>query len=263
MTSPADQTIAALRSGHDELSTMVRRLDPGDLTHPTAASEWDVSQVLSHLGSGAVIGLAALDAALTGGDPPDADFNKGIWARWDAMSPGERGENFEPTNRRLVERFESLDPTQRNELRIDLGFLPAPVDVATAAALRLNEFALHAWDIKVAFEPTTTLAAEAVPAMFDPVRMILGFVAHADAVAARPVTIAVRLTDPVRSLGLRIDDGVSLTDASDDADGELRAPAEAWLRLVTGRLAPRHTPDAVTITGPLDLDDLRRVFPGF
>ena len=35
-------------------------------------------------------------------------------------------------------------------MRIDLGFLPEPVDVATAARFRLSEFALHQWDVEVA-----------------------------------------------------------------------------------------------------------------
>jgi hypothetical protein len=56
---------------------------------------------------------------------------------------------------------------------------------------------------------------------------------------------------------------VTLTDVPAQPDGELRAPAEAWLRLVSGRLGPRYASGGVTITGPLDLDDLRRVFPGY
>jgi hypothetical protein len=41
----------------------------------------------------------------------------------------------------------------------------------------------------------------------------------------------------------------------------LDLPAEAFVRLVYGRLDPDHTPDAVTATG-VDLDLLRRTFPG-
>jgi Mycothiol maleylpyruvate isomerase N-terminal domain len=42
---------------------------------------------------------------------------------------------------------------------------------------------------------------------------------------------------------------------------ELRLPAEAFVRLVYGRLGPHHTPP-VEADG-VDLDDLRSIFPGF
>ena len=63
MTATADATISALRSTHDELAAVVRDLDDEQLLAPSGASEWPVAQVLSHLGSGAEIGLATLRAA--------------------------------------------------------------------------------------------------------------------------------------------------------------------------------------------------------
>ncbi|MGW0838673.1 maleylpyruvate isomerase N-terminal domain-containing protein [Streptomyces sp. NPDC002787] len=110
MSERADQIIAALRSGHDHLASLVRCLGAADLTRQSRASVWDVSQVLSHLGSGAEIGLTVLEGALDGTGPKNADFNRSVWARW-----------------------------TREDLRIDLGFLPMPVDLATVAGLRLNE----------------------------------------------------------------------------------------------------------------------------
>ena len=43
----------------------------------------------------------------------------------------------------------------------------------------------------------------------------------------------------------------------------MRIPAEAFVRLTAGRLVPERTPDGVTVDGPLSLDDLRKVFPGY
>ncbi|MBM0236347.1 hypothetical protein JNW88_02860 [Micromonospora sp. ATA32] len=79
----------------------------------------------------------------------------------------------------------------------------------------------------------------------------------------RPATLAVDLRNPDRSFGLELGERIALTETPEQPDGTLRAPAEAWLRLATGRLAAAQTPDTVTVTGPVDLDDLRRVFPGF
>lgn len=259
----ADQVIAALRSGHDELAALVRDLGPTDLTRPSGASEWQISQVLSHLGSGAEINQASLTAALTGGPAPDQDFNRSVWARWDAMEPTGHAEGFLDANRRLVEQYESLDAATRSSVRIDLGFLPEPVDLATAARMRLSEFALHQWDVEVGFNPYATVAPEAVPLLLEQVGALLGWVGRPDALDGRRADLTVRLHDPEQTFGLRLGERIELTGAPDEPDGEATMPAETWLRLTTGRLGPAHTPDGVTVTGPLSLDDLRLVFPGY
>lgn len=263
MTNSADQVIAALRSGHDALSAYAAGLDEQDLTGPSGAGEWDVAQVLSHLGSGAEIALAALDRALSGGGGPPEGFNQSVWDRWNAMSPMERRDGFIEANRRLVERYEALDPAAREQLRIDLGFLPAPVSVADAARMRLMEFTLHSWDARVGAEPATGLAPQAVPLLLDAVSASLGWISKPEALGGRRAELAVDLTDPQSSYGLLLADAVSVGKRPERVDGVLHAPAEAWLRLVTGRLAPARTPNGVDVSGPVTLDDLRRVFPGY
>ncbi|MFG2050035.1 maleylpyruvate isomerase family mycothiol-dependent enzyme [Micromonospora sp. NPDC048935] len=263
MSTPADQIITALRAGHEELAALVRDLKEDDLLRPSGASEWQVSQVLSHLGSGAEINLATLDAARTGAPAPDADFNPGVWARWDAMSPAEHAAGFLAANERLVEAYEALDAETRASLRIDLGFLPAPVDVATAARFRLSEFALHQWDVEVAFNPFAAVTPDAVSLLLDQVAGMLGWTSRPQELAGREATLLVRLHAPERTFGLRLGEKVEIVDAPAQADGELTAPAEAWLRLAVGRLGSAYTPEGVRVTGPLTLDDLRRVFVGF
>lgn len=259
----ADQIIAALRSGHDELATAIRSLAPDDLVRQSGASEWQVSQVLSHLGSGAEIHLAALNAAQGRESAPDGDFNRTVWARWDAMPPKEHADGFIEANQRLVEAYESLDETTRAQLRVHLGFLPAPVDIATAARIRLSEFALHQWDVAVTFDPQATVAPESVPPLLDLVAGMMAWLAKPEALGGRTATLALRLSDPDRAYGLQLGEQIAVTDLPERPDGELTAPAEAWLRLTTGRLKPPYTPGSVRLTGPLDLDDLRKVFPGY
>jgi len=263
MTSTADATIEALRTGHDDLAALVASLTPEQLTGPSAASDWDLSQVLSHLGSGAVIALAGLEAALAGNGNPGPEFNKSVWARWDAMTPQQRADGFVAASLGLVQRYESLDADTRATLKIDMGFLPEPVDVATAAGFRLNEFALHSWDVRVVFDPAATIRPEATPLLLDRVGFLLGWIAKPAALEGRRAALRVQLTGPERGFGLTLGESVSLGDAPGEPDGVLTAPAEAWLRLATGRLAPQHTPAEVELTGPVDLDTLRRVFPGF
>lgn len=263
MGSAADRTIDALNSGYRELVALLDTLSPEQLRQTSGAAEWTVAQVLSHLGSGSEIGLAGLDATLEGTGPKGQEFNQSVWARWDAMTPDEQAAGFRAANRKLLDRLDELDEATRESVRFDLGFLPQPVDLATAYGLRLNEFALHSWDVRVAFDPQATLAPESVELLLEFIGMLFGFLGKPQNIDG-PARLAVRLTDPDRSFGLVLDESATVTDVPADPDGTLTAPAEFWLRLITGRHAPEHTPASVTLTGDkVSLDDLRKVFPGF
>lgn len=232
--------------------------------YPSAAAEWNISQVLSHLGSGAEIGLATLEAALTSTGNLGSTFNESVWARWNAMTPGEHADSFLRADEALIERYESLDKTTRAHLRIDLGFLPEPVDVATSAALRLSEFTYHTWDIQVMFDPAAVLAPTAVELLLDRLGMLIGFLGHPDALDGRRLTVAVQTAEPTRSFGLDLRDTAALVETTQQPAGVLNTPAEAWLRLAAGRLAPQHTPPTLQLSSDaITLDDLRRVFPGY
>jgi uncharacterized protein (TIGR03083 family) len=258
----ADAWIDALRAAHDEIADIARPLDEAGLARTSGSSEWDVAQVLGHLGSQSEIGLGTVQAVLEHRDPPGADATTPIWAKWDALDNAGKAAGFLDYGDRYVAAVEGIDPTQRDELRIDLGFLPAPVDLATLLSLRLNELTMHGWDVKVATDPDASLLADGTELLVDRVGMLIGFIGHADEVDDH-VTLRVVTSDPERSFALIITDSVSLGDDPDDPDGVLHLPAESWLRLVAGRLDIDHTPPSVKIESPtVTLDDLRRVFPG-
>jgi hypothetical protein len=72
--------------------------------------------------------------------------------------------------------------------------------------------------------------------------------------------VAVRTADPTRHLVISFGtDSVSLDSGDPDDEPDLELQAEAFVRLVYGRLDPDHTP---AVSGPADLDALRRAFPG-
>src|SRR5580698_10424405 len=158
MTTLADQTIVALRQLHDELGSLVPTFTHDQLTGPSGASEWTVAQVLSHLGSGSEIAMASYRTALEGAPDPGPDFNQAVWDRWNAMSPEDQASGFLDSDANLVETLEALTPEQRENLQIKLSFLPQPLDLSTIAGMRLNEVALHGWDVRVAIDPTATLS---------------------------------------------------------------------------------------------------------
>ena len=260
----ADAIIVALRAGHDSLAELVLKLSDDDLALPSGAAEWDISQVLSHLGSGAEIGRAVVQAALDGGPNPGGDFNASVWDRWNAMSRRERADGFLQSNQTLTALYESMDADTRENVRINMGFLPAPVDVATAARLRLNELALHSWDVRVGFDVHAILAPEATDALLHGAPDLLGWISKPDLLNGEYQVIRVTTSRPDSVFALRLNTQVSTDfDVPQEIDGTLQLPAESWLRLVAGRLAPQHTAGEVVSTGAVDLDLLRRVLPGY
>ena len=264
MTTSADRAISALRTGHDTLTSVVADLSPAGLSGPSGASEWTIAQVLSHLGSGAEIGVLVLESALAGEPRPAGDANQQIWDRWNAMDTVEQAESFVKANEALVARYEGLGNEERADLRIDLGFLPAPADVATVAGFRLNEFTLHTWDVTVALDPSAVLAPEAVDLLLDIAPYLFGWLGRPGSVLdGRPVAVAVEITDPDKAFGLLIGEKTELVATPTDPDAALRLPAESWLRLISGRLAEAHTPPQVEATGGVTLTQLRQIFPGY
>ena len=257
MTPLVDRTITALRSEHDTLADLVRGLTDDQLAAPSGAADWTVAQALSHLGSGAEIGRAPI--ARAAGETVAAEDNQTIWARWDASAPRAQAEGFLEHNGRWLETVEALTPEQRSSLTVDLGFLPEPVPLVTALGMRLSEVANHSWDVRVAFDSGAGVDAGSAAVLVDlltgPVGFMLSFLAK-PAELAEPVSLA------VPGAGLVIDDAVTVVDHLESPSATFTGPAEAFIRLISGRLKAPYD-KGVTVEGGVTLDELRRVFPGF
>ncbi len=257
MTPLVDRTITALRSEHDTLAALVRGLTDDQLAAPSGAEEWTVAQAVSHLGSGAEIGRAPL--ARAAGETVAAEDNQTIWARWDGSTPRAQAEGFLEHNGRWLETVEAFTPEQRSSLTVDLGFLPEPVPLVTALGMRLSEVANHSWDVRVAFDSGAGVDADSAAVLVDlmtgPLGFMLGFLAK-PAELANPVSLA------VPGAGLVIDDAVTVVDHLEAPSATFAGPAEAFIRLLSGRLKAPYD-KGVTVEGGVTLDELRRVFPGF
>jgi uncharacterized protein (TIGR03083 family) len=262
MTSLATRTIDALRHEHDEIAGLASSLSDDQLSGPSGASEWSVAQVLSHLGSGSEISLATLQTALGEREAPGDDFNRSVWDRWDAMSPADQRAAFLEHDEVLVGALESLTPEQHENLQVPIGFLPAPLSVASFAGFRLGEVAHHSWDVRVAVDPEaglTDISTAVLPEhLSGDLGFMLGFLSKPDRVG-EPVVLGLGES----GYSLVVDDSVSLAPAGAVATATITGPPEAALRLVTGRLKPEYTPADVTVSGNVTLDELRTVFPGF
>ncbi len=250
--------IAALRTGHDRLATFVAGASAEELAHPSMSTDWNIAQVLSHLGSGAEIALATVT-----GTPIDAPE---VWARWNAMEPAAMASSFVTADEQLVGWYEDLSDDELAALQVHMSFLPAPIDAAAAAGFRLSEIALHSWDVFGALDPAATLAPDAAALLVDRLPMMVGMIGRFTPRETRPTrdtTITVTTSEPERHYELELGDNVDLRSPSGTPTaGALVLPAEALLRLMAGRLAPGRDGGA-SITGDLTLDELRVAFPGY
>jgi hypothetical protein len=126
------------------------------------------------------------------------------------------------------------------------------------AGLRLNEHVFHTWDIEVVFDDGARLPEDAAALVVDNLALIARFSGRADGEAR---TVVVRTTVPEREFALRLSaEGVELRPGSGGQPPDLELPAEAFCRLVYGRLDADHTP--AFVGDDALLDGLRAVFPG-
>jgi uncharacterized protein (TIGR03083 family) len=247
--------LPALRASVDRLSALVRPLSD-ELTHRAYPSAWTVADVLSHVGSSGVILQGRLDDALAGRETPD-DFAEGVWAEWDAKAPPAKAADGLAVDEAFTTRLESIGPVERSTVSVSLG--PLTFDFEEFVRTRLNEHLLHEWDVAVALDPTATLASDGVEIVIDN----LGLIGSYTSVPVAPDrTLTVATTSPERSFTITVaTQRVEFSSGETANEPTLRMPAEAFIRLVYGRLDPGHTPTSVEGDAEA-LDQLRQVFPG-
>lgn len=273
MKSSARVWIDALRGSQQRLASLVETLTPEQLRGQSYNDEWTIAQVLSHLGSQAEIAQTSLDRLLAGAEPLTMDDFRRIWAVWDARDPDEQAALSLAADARYVASLDELRDEQLDGIHAQM--FGMEFDAAGLVALRLGEHAVHSWDVEVSFDPAATVGADCVTLLVDRIPMVAG---RAGKFTGERALVRIDTTDPGREFQLEVADPVSLTavasgagngpagpadQASIDPASRIEMPAEAFLRLVYGRLDPEHTPPVKIISGQVSLDLLRRTFPGF
>jgi uncharacterized protein (TIGR03083 family) len=237
------------------LAVLVDGLTPDQLRHQAYPTEWTVADVLSHLGSGAVISKMRLEAMFDGTQVGNDDAQP-IWDEWNAKSPEDKTADFLRADRSLLDALAGLSADDRSN--VHLAFGPVEFGFDGFVGLRLNEHALHSWDIAVTFDPAASIPLDAVGIVVDNLSVIAGFVAKPTGAERR---ILVGTSDPVRRFEIALTpEAVSFTPGPAGGTADLQLPAEGLVRLVYGRLDPDHTP--AFVGQDADLDELRRAFPG-
>jgi hypothetical protein len=157
----------------------------------------------------------------------------------------------------VVERLEGLSDDELAGFRFTLG--PREFDGFGMVGLRLNEHTFHSWDVAVTLDPSATLDPGATDLVVDNLDLAATF-------GARPTgsdrTVTVHTTAPERDFTITFTpDAVRYSPGDGGRKPDLTLPAEAFARLIYGRLDPDHTPK---FEGDPDLlAELRRAYPGF
>lgn len=259
-TDSIETVLSALRSSHARLAGAVGPLTADEVTGRSYCDGWSIAQVLSHLGSGAEIFDMFLDAGLRGDPAPGMEQFQQVWDRWNAKSPQDQARDAVAADAAFLDRLGALGPAQRTQWRMSM--FGGERTLGDMARMRLGEHAVHTWDIAVALDSKATVAGDAVELILE---ILPGLAARAGKPVGQDVHVHVTTHDPGRSFLLEGGpDSVSLSPAGPGhtaGGAELRLPAEALVRLVYGRLDPEHTPPAES--EHVELDTLRRIFPGF
>jgi uncharacterized protein (TIGR03083 family) len=260
METDPHRWIQALRTSHDALVTQALELTPAQLARGSYCRDWDVAQVLSHLGSGAEIGLMGLERVLINEPPLDREQFPAIWGRWNDLAPVDKAHNMVAWDRRYVSVFQALDEKTVRSLRMSI--FGMDLDAVGIVGIRLGEHSLHSWDVAVTFDPSAEVLPSSIDLLVDRIPFMAGWMAKPDRATSR-TQIKVRTSHPERHFLLSIGETVALTqEVEGPINGGLELTAAALLRLISGRLDPDHTPRGTTATGSANLDELRQIFAG-
>jgi uncharacterized protein (TIGR03083 family) len=252
--------LAALRSSHDRLAAALGPLSDEQVSRRSYADEWTIAQVASHLGSGAEIFRLIVDAGLKQSPAPGPGEFHPVWDLWNGKDAPAQARDAVIADAAFLDHVAAVGPAERDAWQLELFGMQQTLP--TLLQMRLCEHAVHTWDIVVALDPSAAVAADAAGPILG---LLPGLAARAGKGASEPLSVHVTTTDPDRGYRLELaPDHTALAEAAGPAEGPatLRLPAEALIRLVYGRLDPDHTPPEVVADG-VDLDVLRRAFPGF
>ena len=250
------RSVEVLAASAERLATIVSALSPPQLEQSAYPENWTIADVVSHLGSSAVLAEIVLDDTLADGSADLAALRKSTWTEWDAKPSAAKVRDAVAADRRLIARLHALTDEERTRLHYSVG--PYDFDAAGFVGLRINEHAVHVWDIAVSLDPEATITKDAVELMVDDLALVAMLGGRPAAVARH---VRVSTSEPTRFFDVALGpDLVSLGPSSEACWADVELPAEAFIRLVYGRLDREHTPP---FTGSADrLEQLRRAFPG-
>lgn len=238
------QTIQNLEESYSQIEALMADLEPEEWDHASLCPDWTVRGVLTHLASveHAISGWLPTDEATT---PP---FNKvgAFVASADAMSDEE-----------FIATVTSTLATRRADLAqtTDADFARAsmtPVGPGTYQRLmdvRVFDFWVHQRDIAGPLGRPTSDGGGAAETAVDEVHSSMGYIVGKKIGLPDQMSLAVRLTGPVkRDIFAAVDGRAGVVDHLDNPTVRLETDSVTFVQLACGRIDAQGAIDAGKIT---------------
>jgi uncharacterized protein (TIGR03083 family) len=261
------QVVDAVRQEFESLNQYLGALAPARWQGPTACTEWNLSKLVSHLSSGAVLYLRMVKAGLEGAPPQTQEERQQVWSHFDSLPADQLYREFQQVNTQALSYLDQLPADQRTR-RVPSFLGEVPLAVLTRA--RLAELSLHAWDARFALDPTTRVLFASVGLLVDQTLAFIGRRSKAEERAQLAGTVyELDLEGRIRrrvALVVR-EDTVSVEDPGRATPrATLWLTAEACVRLAAGRfpLEQAEKNGEVAIEGDRQAAlRLNALFPGY
>ncbi len=168
--------VEALRSEYEGLARHLRSLDADGLAAPSACEGWSAADVAAHLAWNARLYVRSLEMGLAGEAPPPAPPG-GVVAKITSDFVRDRSievrkklgdgvlDSFEEHNARFIYMLDDLDPAVRDTLTVP--FLDFTYPLRRLIGQRINEVALHSWDVRSPADPRAALVQDAALASIE------------------------------------------------------------------------------------------------
>jgi uncharacterized protein (TIGR03083 family) len=248
-TTATTEVIDLISSEASQLQGFMTDLDPEAWSRPSACAGWTVGDVFAHVTQGADTWSETITRAIAGdANPPPGQR---------LLRPGERGSEVtaqraialrqEKGEKALLQAFAAGYERLHQVL---LGLQPADWDkpcfhrrgilpTRDYVGIRLQELAIHGWDIRSAFDEAAPLSARPLPVLLERAQRWLANTFSPAASVPAPLRYRFDLSGPaaVRQDVLVSQDGFRIEPVADTrADVMFRCDTGNYVLLVYGRL---------------------------
>jgi uncharacterized protein (TIGR03083 family) len=248
-TTATTEVVGLIRTEASQLRDFMTGLDTAAWARPSACTGWTVGDVFAHVTQGARNWSATITRAMAGdANPPLGE---------QALRPGERGS--EATAQRAITFRQELGEAgllqafangYQNLHQVLLGLQPEDWDrpcyhrrgvlpTRDYVGLRLQELAIHGWDIRSAFDSAATVSERPLPALVGLAQRWLSNTFRPVPSLTAPVRFRFDIPGPmlVRQDMLVSQDGFRIEPVTDSgADVTFRCTTGDYMLLVYGRL---------------------------
>lgn len=162
--------VEALRTEYEQLARHLRSLDADGLAAPSACEGWSAADVAAHLAWNARLYVRSLGMGLAGEAPPPAPPG-GVVPKITPNFVRDRSiqvrqklgdgvlDSFEEHNAGFIDMLDDLDPAVRDTLTVP--FLDFTYPLRRLIGQRINEVALHSWDVRSPADSAAALIEDA------------------------------------------------------------------------------------------------------